>query len=104
MARKKRQRRNVSEFKALLASPARGSAKLPGSGIFAVRGLVDIPGFTDVVSVGPNDDIVISVYDYKAGTINVIDWLEKDSLVRITPGFTLLLNVGLDVFEPVVEG
>ncbi len=101
---KQRKRRDVSAFKAYIASPAAVTITLPAGGRFALRSTAGaVAGTTAATIVGPSSR-TLKVPALAAGGQHVVDWLERATVVTLSAGFDLALDVGLGVFAIIAEG
>lgn len=100
----RKERANRSAFSALIAEPAVGSIALPANGrvgLVAVAGAE--AGELAAILEGPSSR-TIQTPAMVAGTILVIDRLERGTVVNAEEGFDVVLDVGLGVWTKIGEG
>lgn len=85
------QRRNVSAFMVRIKQGV-GISPLPADGRFAIRNTAPILEDTDAIIVNGE---TLRAPKAGANSLHIIDKLQRDSVVQVLPGFTLLLDVGL---------
>ncbi len=101
---KQKRRRDVSAFKAYIASPAAVTITLPAGGRFALRSRAGSVAGTTAATTVASTNRTLKVPSLSAGGQNIIDWLERGTVVNVSAGFDLALDIGLGVFAIIAAG
>lgn len=104
VAKRRKQRQNISAFKALMATPAVGAVTLPANARLALRSVAgSVEGDPAATIVGASDR-TIHAPDLDAGEMLVLDQVARGAVVTPVAGFELMLDTGLSNFVKIGEG
>lgn len=97
MKSRQHERRNVSAFSGLLEAPESAETPfvLPANGRFAMRPLEDLSEPQVALTVIGATEYEIEIEAHERGTVEVIDFLEKDVSVELAEGIQLMIDTGL---------
>lgn len=99
-----KQRRRIGAFKAVIVAPATGSLRLPAGGRFALLSKAGVASGTVAATVAGSTLRTIKTLDMAAGQHLALDHIEANTVVTISAGFDLLLDIGLGTFAKIAEG
>lgn len=100
----RRERQNVSAFKALRATPAVAPFALPAGARLGFRRASIVAEDTTAATLTGPSTRTIKTPALAAGEIMVLDFAERGTLVTPAFGFDVMLDVGQGRFEKIGEG
>lgn len=101
----RKERANRSAFGALIAAPVVGSFALPANAArLGLRAVDAVVAGTQAAEIDGPTSRTISTPSMDAGTILVIEGLERGTVVTAEAGFEIVLDIGLNVWAKIGEG
>lgn len=101
IAKTRKERQNVSAFKALLANPAVGAFSLPANARLAFRSVAGAAAGTTAATLVGTSTRTIKTPVLAAGEFMTLDNAERDTVVTPSAGFEVLLDTGLGKFKKI---
>lgn len=95
---RQRKRRERSAFASLVSDPSAAEITLPAGARLAIRNEGTLASTTVALTIGAR---TISMPASAPGGWQIVDWLPAGSVVSISTGFTLLLDIGLGAYDPI---
>ena len=102
--KEQRNRRRLSAFKELIESPASQTAKLPADGRFAVRSNSGTIAGALALTVVSTRTFNVYTKTLISGQMQLVDNLPKDCVVTVEEGFSLMFDIGIGKFVPIING
>lgn len=93
--KKRRRRQNVKKFASLLTTPASGVVTLPANARLALSPRANVLADTTAASITGPSNRTIKTPAMNAGTLLVLDNVERGSVVTPAVGFDVMLDKGL---------
>ena len=103
--RRRRDKRNATALKGLVAVPAVGAFVMPASSTTFLKSVAGCVAGTSAVTLATsNGDRVIETPLLSAGELMPAGYIEKGITVTLATGFELFAEVGLDLRKKIAEG
>lgn len=102
--RQRKDRANRSLFASLLGTPATGSVKLPANGKLGFRPSADLAAGEPLASIAGPTSRTIESAGLEAGEVQILDWVERGSVVTPPAGVDVMLNIGFGKYQKICEG
>ena len=96
--------RDRSDFKELLANNAKGSFTMPANMTLWVKSKAGAKYGDVAVTIGATNPLPLHVPDLAAGELWCLQWVEKDSVVNISAGFEIYIDMGMANYQKIGEG
>lgn len=102
--KKQTERRNRSLYASLIEDPTESEITLPANGRFAFLATASHDAGETVCTVAGPSDRTIVCKAMASGAYQKLDGLERGSVVTVSAGFDMLLDMGLGVYVKIAEG